>query len=442
MSLTLITAAALAGVQPAVPPANAATPPAAAARIKTDRAGVLALAERLSAARRYDVALAMLDALAPEDRAQLDVRFARAVLLIELKRPAEAEPILADLVAAQPGATRIRLEHGRALAALGRNGAAERQLRRALADSPPDGVVTTVYAAISAMRARQRLFGSLSAGLAPDSNINAATSAESIELYGLPFTLDSDARAKSGTGILASGEIGWRQPLRSDLSGVVRANGFARIYPKAKTDDISLEFRGGLEIGEADNRITPEVTWLRRWYAGSGYASALGAGVRVDRTISRSWQLSAIGDLRRISHDRNKALDGWATSLRLESSHALSSQSLLVLGATASRTTARDNGYASWLSEVDAAFYRDWKGGWSTGVSIAGSYLAGDETLKPFPSARRDWRLRGSATIANRKLAFMGLMPGLRIVHERMESPIPLYRYQRSRLELTFDRRF
>ncbi|WP_375187217.1 tetratricopeptide repeat protein [Sphingobium yanoikuyae] len=130
------------------------------------------MAERLSGAGRLVDAVNLLDQMAEADRRRPQVMFARAVLLIDLGRAGEAEPVLARLINRQPDITRIRLEHGRALAAIGHYGAAERELRRALADNPPPAVVASVDTALRGIRSNRRLFGSISGGLAPDTNIN------------------------------------------------------------------------------------------------------------------------------------------------------------------------------------------------------------------------------------------------------------------------------
>lgn len=441
MSLGFVIGAAIAAAAPAA--GTDAIPPRVVPAA-TDRQGVLEIADALASRGRRAEALALIEALTPEDRASADARFAKAVLLIDLGRAVEAERLLAVLVDEQPAATRIRLEHGRALALRGRLGAAERQLRRALADDPPPGVVTTVGQALRSLQSRRRLIGGFGFGLAPDTNINAATSADTVELFGIPFDLDPSARARSGIGITGNAELGWRQPVSPDVAMIVRANGSARIYPRKNTqaDDVTVELRTGVETGRGSSRITPELTWLRRWYAGDGYATALGAGLRLDQQLAGAWFASAIADVRRVTHDRNLTLDGWAGSLRVEASHPLSADALLVVGGTASRVTARDPGYAHWLGELDLALHKDFRGGWSTGLRVTGGRLVGDEAMLSFGKVRQDWRTRGSVSIANRRLHLAGLMPRLRLQHDRTFSSIPLYDYRRTRLDMTFDYRF
>lgn len=422
--------------------AHAAGPEAMPAAQQTDWRGVLSVAEQLSGKGRLAEALSLLDGMTQEDRRRPEIAFARAVLLIDLGRAGEAEPLLARLIDDQPNITRIRLEHGRALAAMKHYGAAERELRRALADNPPPAVVASVDTALRGIRASRRMFGSLSAGIAPDTNINQATAADQVDMFGLPFEIDPSARRRSGIGVLVNGEVGLRKPLSSSTAIVGRINGSARVYPSADTDDIAVEGRVGIETLGKSDRVTPELTYLKRWYAGRAYAQGPGIGIRYERRLSRQWFGSAIADVRHIDYDHYDAYDGWTGSLRLQADRPLGAATMISIGFTGTRTGARDKGYASWLGEIDASLFRDWKGGWSTGLSASTGRLVADEKLVAFDRKRDDWRWRMSASVANRKVAWLGLMPSLRLSKEHYGSDIALYELDRTRAEILLTRTF
>ena len=55
------------------------------------------------------------------------------------------------------------------------------------------------------------------AGLAPDTNINAATSARQVALFGLPARLSDDARQTSGVGVSANVQGGYEWRLAEAL---------------------------------------------------------------------------------------------------------------------------------------------------------------------------------------------------------------------------------
>jgi hypothetical protein len=410
----------------------------------TDTAGVLRVAEAMMVAGRPEEALDLIRSMRSEDRSLFDVRFAEAMVLMQLGRFSEAEPLLAALVQARPDLTRVRLEHGRALARLGRLGSAERQLQRSLADAPPPGVLSTVRTLLASLRERRRFFGSGSFGLAPDSNINVGSNADSVDLFGIPFDLDPSARQRSGIGVTGQAEIGWRQPLARNLAGIARANVIARIYPQPDTnaDDVTAELRLGVERQSRTFQITPEASILRRVFAGQGFATAVGGGLRFETAVASNWFTSIVTDARRFKHDRNPELDGWSGSVRAEFHHPLNASTLLSTAATVARAGAEDPGYANWFKEIDASLNKDWAGGWATTVSGGIGHLEGDAALLAFEQARDDWRLRTSFSIAQRRLQMLGLMPVVRLTYDRTWSPVAIFSFERARMEFSLARAF
>ncbi len=71
------------------------------------------------------------------------------------------------------------------------------------ADVPPQ-VIFNVRRFIQICRACKRATGSLSLAIAPDTNVNTSTSAQTVNIFGLPFQLDDQARATSGIGVVGA----------------------------------------------------------------------------------------------------------------------------------------------------------------------------------------------------------------------------------------------
>ena len=68
--------------------------------------------------------------------------------------------------------------------------AAEQHFLRVLGVAAPTQVVLNVRRFIQVCHARKRASGSLSLALAPDTNVNTSTLAQTIPIFGLPFQLD------------------------------------------------------------------------------------------------------------------------------------------------------------------------------------------------------------------------------------------------------------
>ena len=91
--------------------------------------------------------------------------------------------------------------------------AAEQHFMRVLGAKVPPQVVLNVRRFIQICRARKRASGNLSVALAPDTNVNTSTSAQTVDIFGLPFQLNDAARAKSGIGVVGSLSTEIQRPL-------------------------------------------------------------------------------------------------------------------------------------------------------------------------------------------------------------------------------------
>ena len=108
---------------------------------------------------------------------------------------------------------------------------------------------------IQICRARKRASGNLSLALAPDTNVNTSTSAQTVDIFGLPFQLDDQARAKSGIGVVGSLNTEIQRPL-SHLKWLprgatnLRVGGlvFRREYSGGQFDDYNYGIYAGPRI--------------------------------------------------------------------------------------------------------------------------------------------------------------------------------------------------
>jgi outer membrane protein len=398
---------------------------------------VIALAENAATSGDIAQALQLLEQLRIEDQRLPDVRFARALLLLESSRYSEAERELTALVIAQPKMPRIRLELGRALAEQRKYGGAERQFRRALAGDIPDSVRRTVNAAINNVRSKRRWSGSFNVGLAPDSNINNATSAETVNAFNLEFTLSPEARQTSGVGLLASGDIGWRQPLSRTLAVSADAAAYIRKYTSTRFDDFTTEVRLGLEwTPTPELRLIPQVTYLHRWYGGQSYNAAISAGVKADVRIGKDWFASARLDARKQNYISADFLDGWTYAARIRADHALTPATLVSISTGLSRDVASSAVYSTWSKDADVSLSHDWQRGWITNGQIGIARVTSDGANPFFGKPRAETRLRIGAGVSHRRFRWRDFTPLLRVNYERSASDISIYRYQRLRSEI------
>ena len=125
--------------------------------------------------------------------------------LLDSGDPENAISAFLEALRRQPGLLQAEAELGRAYLLTGNYLAAQFAFDRVKAGSPPPEVLTAIAGYVEQLHRqlqsqRPRFRASLSLGLGHDSNVNSATSAQSVLLPilgGITATLDSDARAQS-----------------------------------------------------------------------------------------------------------------------------------------------------------------------------------------------------------------------------------------------------
>ena len=104
-----------------------------------------------------------------------------------------------------PTLPRVRLDLALAYFRAKEDGSAAYHFRQVLGDKDlPPVVRARTLAFLDTIRRRKTWSVSAAVALAPDSNINAATSSREVNLFGLPAQLSEDARQTSGVGLNAT----------------------------------------------------------------------------------------------------------------------------------------------------------------------------------------------------------------------------------------------
>jgi len=186
--------------------------------INLSPAQLFILAEAASDAGDFPVAEQAYRALAEHPNPDLrnEARFCWALMLANREgKLREAAIELRRVLDAQPRAARVRLELARIEAMLGNPGAARRQLRAIEASSLPPDVRGTIRFYAAALEATRPYGGSIEVAIAPDTNVNRSTRADTLSTVIGNFELNQDARARSGVGAALRGAFWWRRPLPS-----------------------------------------------------------------------------------------------------------------------------------------------------------------------------------------------------------------------------------
>ncbi len=390
------------------------------------------VAEQAQAKGRTQDAETLYDALArdPDPEVRAEARFRHGMLLAGLKRYRAAAVLFRAILDEKPGATRVRLELARVLAAMGDDAGARRQLRQAEAAGLPPDVAVVVDQFANALHSAQRLGGSLQLALAPDSNINRATSARTLDTVIAPLTLSKDARQRSGLGFEGGGQAFARLSLAPNLDLVPRISGQADLYKAGTFDDVSGSALLGLEWRLGADRFSPAVGQTWRWYGGSLYARTQSVTVDWIHPMGARAQLDVQASAGRARYVLNSLQDGGLFAGAVSYERALTPKLGASLTLDAARQTAADPGYSTWSGGGSALAWRDLG---RTTVFLSGGVhrLEGDARLFLFPDRRREWLFQAGAGATFRRLTWRGFAPALRISFERNQSTVGLYDYQR-----------
>ncbi len=456
---------ALAGQQPAF--AQTKTEPKTQSKAQTKPGAGLTVAARARVLLRAGRPVLALKALQPAVRAKpndLTLLFlvGRAGIAAAGRKGIDDKTRAAFLDAAisalrrmlviRPGLVRARLELARAFFLKREDTLARRHFERVLAGKPPPAVVANVNRFLGAIRARKRWNAYFGFALAPDTNVGAASGADTVWLpaFGtvLPFRVNEDSQPSSGIGALVWGGGEYQHPIGERLRLRVGGDLWRQEYAHSRFDRTLIAGHAG-----------------PRWLAGRTYEfSLLGSarqvlsagepeysefGLRLEAAQRLGPRLFARESA--IWHQRTYEDSGGLNGPRWQASLNLSWQATptLSVGANAGYSAEvprvpHQRNSRPWV-QVSANYALPW------GFTVGGSANFYRTTYESDPY----WRVltRGDArrvdrgqtfrlTLLNRAFTLGGFSPQLIAIYEERESNAQLSSYKRFRGELRAVRQF
>jgi hypothetical protein len=390
----------------------------------------------------HRAALALLEGRPDIGATAAGVRL-RAELLARLGRTSEAIALLEGHLARDPTDALARFQVAEIHFAGGRDRSATLAYRLALAGRLDEIRQQIVRARLDAIADRRLLTISVSAAITPDSNLNNATSAADVEIYGLPFALSDDARRQSGVSASVSANVQRRWPL---------------------TERFAIVSGAGLSLLEASGGGFDQRQW----------AVDAGAEVRTSRDALASLSVThrdidfAHADYERWSGVRaeaqaySDAQTRWDGSLHFNdiANQRVDTQSGVAYGGAVSRT--RFLGPSSLWRVSAAADVRDLQGAeadfkeqqiaagrlfalpWST-LLFAQAFAQQRTFDRPsiaFGVRRHDREIGVGLRVSKRDWAFRNVFPFIQLSASRSTSNVVLGRYSRERVEFGVTRDF
>lgn len=269
------------------------------------------IVEWLVAQGKVDEAAAMLDAIEANAPGSLQVRFLRGLVAMKRGDYRRAIGIFRGILVAHPEALRVRLELARSYFLVKDYQNSDRQFRAVRAEELPSAVKANVDGFLVQIRQSKDWSYGLSVAIAPDTNVNGASTSREVEIYGLPFKLSDEARQKSGTGAAIDASAEWAP--RFSAAGRMRLGAALqrREYGGPQFDDMTLAFHAGPRFVLPRWDLSVLGTGFRRWYGGETYASSLGGRMEATHYAGPRTVLNGTAGALRITDERDAARDRW-----------------------------------------------------------------------------------------------------------------------------------
>lgn len=408
--------------------------------IEGDEGFVLAL-QLLVASEDWQGVLDLLEAR-PDLAGRPDAVRLKAELLRRVGRERESIALLEGLLTRNPDDALARLQLAEAHFANRRDQSAALAYRLALSGELDPVRVQLASARLSQLADRRRWRFWVGASVAPDSNINSATDATRVDLFGLPFELDDNARRQSGVAFSAFGGVERRfivnddWAIRADLAGsILEASG-------AAFDTASLSAHAGPEwrVGPT-SFLSLQASTGAAWFGGDLLERRAGVLSRYEISAQQTLWSGAVS-LDGVDDELNDGRDGLAASADIVRTRYLSPAMLWRASASLGRrdADAASESYTQLRSSVALLV----PGPFST-LAYFEPYALGrtyDGAAAAFGEVREDLELGVGVRLSKRDWVVMGGFPFMELSLARNNSTIALNDYTRERIGFGFTRSF
>jgi outer membrane protein len=385
---------------------------------------------------RLDDAKRLLERYLAGNADDNEAQFLLATIAVEQKDYDTAISLFRRILAREPASERVRLDLARAFFLKGDYDNADRQFRFARAGDIDDAVKANVDRFLSAINRLREYTVNFSFALAPDTNQNAATSANQVNIFGLPFALDNGARKQSGIGV--AGYVGgeWSPLLDDNVKARFGANLYRVEYSGGEFDDMSVAAYGGPQFLFADWDFSVLATGFKRWFANQDYITGIGGKLAADYGITSDWVVGASMGGQAVTNEFIREESGPLWSLQSQLTYVLSPSSLFQLQLGFNRQDAQIAPYSYSAVWFGGGYQQDLPFGFSAGFQPSYFITRYDATLAAFGKTRSDDTVMLAFTLLNRRFDYHGFTPRFSYVFSEQHSNIPLYSFTRNQFQI------
>ena len=355
-----------------------------------------------------------------------------------------------EMLVANPGLVRVRLELARAFYFKGEDSLARRHFEIVLAGGVPEPVVANVNRFLAEIRARRRWSFNAGFAIAPDTNIGAGSEERTIYIpvFGqpLPFERDAEELTSSGVGLVLWGGGEYQYPTGPRTRLRAGANVWRRDHSGSQFDDTSVAVHlGPRALIDPRTEASVLVTAGQRWAGTVKDHHTLGGRIEAAHRVSRSVTVNGRVSLEDRHYRTRTGLDGVAGDISLGGSWVILPTVRLDFSAGYGRDRPERERDRNERYRVGAGISVALPYGFT--VSGGGDYRWTNFEPGWFPNvpdngAREDETWSARASVFNRGFTLMGFSPEIGVVHEVRSTNAQLYDYERTSGELRFVRQF
>ncbi len=415
---------------------------------------LLTIASRMVMDSKYAEARPLVAALRQAPEMTVPYNFLEGLIALETGDPKAAARRFRQILKDRPGETRVRLELAKALMAQGDMPAADYHLRLAQNDGQlPEEIARAISNARSIIRSKRSWQFGFDFGLAPDTNINSATNAQSVDInFGpdrLPISLDDTARARSGTGLTASTYGSLRLPTSERAAIVIDLDATMVNYKGKQADDYSVQLAAGPEwrLGATTN-LTLQGVVLYRWYGGNLAARQFGAKLGLQHDLGPSQRIGLQIDGRHTDSAFGDGFRGWQLGGAATYEHVVAKSAIASASLFARRDVMKLAAFSNTTVGINLGIGGELPLGVNAGISGGVSHARYDEPQYAFtpdilsPESRKDWRYQARVYLGLRKIRVLGFSPSVEYQYSEVKTNYAYYQSTRHRVQFKLARYF
>lgn len=267
------------------------------------------------------------------------------------------------------------------------------------------------------------------ASLLPSSNINSGTDKKTVNIGGVPFTINPESQRKSGIGYMLSGEVSYRQKLTPTWAFIASTRATGRFYPAIDLNRYSLSSNVGFAGRLGSARVSLAATAGAELTGQTVTSTSTGLRGEAQYQFNARWSAYISPSVTYTDHRTNNGRDGWTVGIYAHLDHHFERNHFIRAIAAFETAQLRIDRYSYNEVKLGAGYNREMPFGINAYVQGDIAWRGYQDLYPGLSENQKDVRLSAQIALTKRDLNIFGLAP-------RFE-----YRFERNISNAAFDDR-